>query len=96
VVRLPPGSQCAEADNDVQKLAVCMEAIEKTQTRDRQSVRDRTTEQFNSHRVMYLISMALHLARRGDEIETQLRVQSRGAVSSGLRRLAQLFAMSLE
>ena len=44
VDRLPPGRQCAESDDDVQALAVLMEAIEQAQALDRHSVRDRATE----------------------------------------------------
>jgi len=63
VDRLPPGRQCAESDADVRALAVFMDAIEQAQSMDRQSVRDRTTEQFDTERIIDDVITDLHVAR---------------------------------
>jgi hypothetical protein len=62
VDRLPPGRQCAESDDDVQALAVFMEAIEQAQALDRHSVRDRAAVQFDSDRIVDSIITAVNMA----------------------------------
>ncbi len=67
VDRLPPGRQCVETDDDVRALAVFMEAIEQAQSMDRQTVRDRAAEQFDTDRIIDDVITALNTARLGGE-----------------------------
>ncbi len=59
---LPPGRQCAESDDDVRGLSVFMEAIEQAQEMDRQIVRERAAEVFDTERIVDSVIAALHTA----------------------------------
>ena len=66
--RLPPGRQCAESDEDVRALAVFMEAIEQAHTMDRQSVRQRTTVDFGSRKIVDSVVKSLETVRSDDSL----------------------------
>lgn len=59
VDRLPPGARCAASGADVRALAVFMEAIEKAQSMDRHSVRDRAASEFDTERIVDSINGSL-------------------------------------
>ena len=69
VDRLPPGRQCAESDDDVRTLAAFTDAIEQAQSMDRNSLRERAAQQFDSDRIMDSIITAVNKARLAGGIE---------------------------
>jgi hypothetical protein len=74
VDRLPPGAQCAESDDDVRALAVFLNAIEQAQSIERDSVRERAAEQFDTDRIVDSIITAVNKARLGGGIATAASV----------------------
>jgi hypothetical protein len=60
---LSPGRKCAESGDDERALAVFMDAIEKAQSRDRHSVRDRAAVGFNSDGIGNDIIIAFNVLR---------------------------------
>ena len=68
VDRLPPGRQRAESDDDVRALTVLIEAIEKAQTMDRQSVRQRATVDFGSQQIVDSVVKSLETVRSDDSL----------------------------
>ena len=76
VDRLPPGRQCVETDDDERALGVFLDAIEQAQAMDRQSVRDRAAEQFDTERIVDSVITAVNTVRLAGGIATAASVLS--------------------
>jgi hypothetical protein len=74
VDRLPPGQQCAETDDDERDLAVFIEAFEQAQSTDRQCVRERAAEEFDTDRIVDSIITAVNKASLAGGIATAASV----------------------